>query len=41
MTITYQQLMHDLVTLLSNDTSMVEQDIKEIFEFENQIVQVI
>ena len=33
--------MRDLATELSNDISMIEQDVNDIFEFEKQIAQVI
>ena len=32
--------MHDLATTLSNDTSMVDEDVADIFEFEKQIAKV-
>ena len=32
--------MHDLATALSNDTSMVDQDVTDIFELEKEIAKV-
>lgn len=38
--IAYKQLIHDLATALSNETSTVEQDVTDLFDFEKEIAQV-
>ncbi len=36
----YQNFIQDLATALTNDTSTIEQDVKDIFEFEKNISMV-
>ncbi|CAF0728323.1 unnamed protein product [Adineta steineri] len=38
-TVAYRRYMFDLVSILSNDTSTIEQDVKDMYEFEKEIAK--
>jgi hypothetical protein len=40
MNIAYRQFMVDLASALTNETSMIEQDVRDIYEFEKEISKV-
>lgn len=40
-TAAYRQYMSDLTTTLANDVSMIESDVKDIFEFEKTLAKVL
>lgn len=35
--VAYRQFIHDLATALTNDTSMIANDVRDIYEFEKKI----
>lgn len=40
MTIAYRQLMKNFVFLLTNETSIIDEDIQQIFQLEKKLAQV-
>ena len=40
-TAAYQKFMRDLAKALTNDTTMIEQDVTDIYEFEKNLAKVV